>query len=52
MSDIALAIGAKYFSESQGDNIGMLTMEDLGHADKIIVGKDGTVIMNDRSSRC
>jgi chaperonin GroEL len=47
MSDIALAIGAKYFSESQGDNIGMLTMEDLGHADKIIVGKDGTVIMND-----
>lgn len=46
MSDIALAIGAKYFSESQGDNIGLLTMEDLGHADKIIVGQNSTVIMN------
>jgi len=50
MSDIALAIGAKYFSESQGDNIGMLTMSDLGHADKIIVGKDSTVIINDEES--
>lgn len=46
MSDISLAIGAKYFSESQGDNIGMLRMEDLGHADKIIVGQSSTVIMN------
>ncbi|MEJ6793281.1 MAG: chaperonin GroEL [Lacinutrix sp.] len=50
MSDIALAIGAKYFSESQGDNIGMLSMEDLGHADKIIVGQNSTVIMNNDSS--
>ncbi len=50
MSDIALSIGAKYFSESQGDNIGMLTIEDLGHADKIIVGKDSTVIINDHKS--
>ncbi len=50
MSDIALAIGAKYFSESQGDNIGMLKMEDLGHAEKIIVGRDATVIMNNEQS--
>jgi len=50
MSDISLAIGAKYFSESQGDNIGMLTMEDLGHADKIIVGQSSTVIMNSDDS--
>jgi len=50
MSDIALAIGAKYFSESQGDNIGMLSMDDLGHADKIIVGQNSTVIMNNDSS--
>lgn len=47
MSDISLAIGAKYFSESQGDNLGMLSMDDLGHAEKIIVGKDSTVIIND-----
>ena len=50
MSDISLAIGARYFSESQGDNIGMLTMDDLGHADKIIVGRDSTVIVNNESS--
>jgi len=50
MSDIALSIGAKYFSESQGDNIGMLTMDDLGHADKIIVGQNSTVIMNNSES--
>ena len=50
MSDIALAIGAKYFSESQGDNIGMLTMEDLGHADKVIIGQNSTVIMNNEES--
>tara|TARA_R110000737_G_scaffold111296_1_gene144241 strand:+ start:716 stop:2287 length:1572 start_codon:yes stop_codon:yes gene_type:complete len=50
MGDISLAIGAKYFSESQGDNIGMLTMEDLGHADKIIVGQNSTVIMNNEES--
>ena len=50
MSDIALAIGAKYFSESQGDNIGLLSMDDLGHADKIIVGQNSTVIMNNDSS--
>ena len=47
MSDIALAVGAKYFSESQGDNIGMLSMEDLGHADKIVVGKNETIIIKE-----
>ena len=47
LSDIALATGAKYFSESQGDNLGMLTMQDLGHADKVIVGKDTSVIVKD-----
>lgn len=45
MGDISLALGAKYFSESQGDNLGILTMDDLGHAEKIIVGKDKTVIV-------
>ena len=47
MGDIALAVGAKYFSESQGDNIGMLSMEDLGHADKIVVGKNETIIIKE-----
>ena len=50
MSDIALATGATYFSESQGDNIGMLTMDDLGHADKVVVGKNETTIIKDSES--
>jgi chaperonin GroEL len=45
LSDIALATGATYFSESQGDNLGMLTMDNLGHADKIVVGKSETTIV-------
>ena len=50
MSDIALAVGAKYFSESQGDNIGMLTMDDLGRADKVVIGKNETTIIKDSAT--
>jgi chaperonin GroEL len=46
MSDISLATGATYFSESRGDNIEMMTMDDLGYAKKIVVGKNETVIVN------
>ena len=45
LTDIALSVGAKYFSESQGDDLSLLTMESLGFANKIIVGKDSTVIV-------
>jgi len=45
LSDIALATGATYFSESQGDNLGMLTMDNLGRADKIVVSKAETTIV-------
>ena len=45
LSDIALATGATYFSESQGDNLGMLTMDNLCRADKIVVGKSETTIV-------
>jgi len=45
MSDIALAVGAKYFSESVGDDLSLIGMDDLGRADKIIVGRDSTVIV-------
>ena len=51
MSDIALATGAKYFSESQGDNLGMLTMADLGHADKIVIGKrESTIFVSNQET--
>jgi len=45
MQDIALSVGAKYFSEKTGDDLSLLRMEDLGHADKIISGKSHTVII-------
>tara|TARA_B100000780_G_scaffold271219_1_gene231914 strand:- start:8540 stop:10123 length:1584 start_codon:yes stop_codon:yes gene_type:complete len=46
LGDIALSVGAKYFSESQGDDLSLLTLDSLGFAKKIIVGKDSTVIVN------
>jgi chaperonin GroEL len=45
MQDIALSVGAKYFSEKTGDNLNLVTMDDLGHADKVIAGKTQTVII-------
>ena len=45
MQDIALSVGAKYFSEKTGDDLSLLEMSDLGHADKIISGKSQTVII-------
>ena len=45
MQDIALSVGAKYFSEKTGDDLSLLSMDDLGHADKIISGKSQTVII-------
>tara|TARA_Y100000052_G_C2954405_1_gene89319 strand:- start:3343 stop:4920 length:1578 start_codon:yes stop_codon:yes gene_type:complete len=49
LSDIALATGGTYFSESQGDNLALLTMQDLGHADKVIIGQNSSVIVTNHS---
>ena len=45
MQDIALSVGAKYFSEKTGDDLSLVSFEDLGHADKIIAGTTQTVII-------
>ncbi len=45
MQDIALAVGATYYSEKTGDDLSRLNYGDLGHAAKVIVGKDRTVII-------
>ncbi len=52
MSDIALSVGAKYFSEATGDDLSLITMGDLGHAQKVVVSPTQTVIVreNDTSS--
>jgi len=45
MQDIAFAVGAKIFSEQTGDDLSLISMADLGHVDKIIVGKDSSVLI-------
>jgi chaperonin GroEL len=45
MQDIALTVGATYFSEKTGDDLSLLTYADLGHALRVIVGRDKTVII-------
>jgi|TARA_R110000824_G_scaffold25509_9_gene88900 chaperonin GroEL len=47
MQDIALSVGAKYFSEKTGDDLSLITFNDLGHADKVISGKSQTVVIKD-----
>ena len=47
MQDIALAVGATYFSEKTGDDLSLIQFSDLGHATKTIVSRDSTVIIKD-----
>ena len=48
MQDIAVSVGAKYFSESTGDNLELISMSDLGHVDRIVVGRDQTVLVKEQ----
>jgi chaperonin GroEL len=45
MHDIAISVGATYFSEKTGDDLSIIQFSDLGHAAKVIVSKDKTVII-------
>jgi chaperonin GroEL len=45
MHDIAVSVGATYFSEKTGDDLSIINFSDLGHAAKIIVGKSETVVI-------
>jgi chaperonin GroEL len=45
MQDIALSVGATYFSEKTGDDLSLINYLDLGHAAKVIVGKDKTILI-------
>ena len=49
MNDIALSVGATYFSESTGDDLSLITLKDLGIAQKVIVSKSETIIIKDES---
>ncbi len=50
MNDIALSIGATYFSEKTGDDLSLMTIDDLGFASKVIVGRDDTIIIKDETA--
>jgi chaperonin GroEL len=47
MQDIAVSVGAKYFSEKTGDDLSLITIEDLGRATKMIASKDKTTIIRE-----
>jgi len=49
MNDIALSVGATYFSESTGDDLSLMTFKDLGRASKIITDRDQTILIKDSS---
>ena len=47
MQDIAISVGATYYSEKTGDDLSHMTPDDLGFATKVIVGRDNTVVIKD-----
>ena len=51
MQDIALSVGATYFSEKTGDDLSLIEYSDLGDAKKVIVSKDSTILVKDSSVR-
>ena len=50
LSDIAVSIGAKYFSDDTGDDLSIINMNDLGVVKRVVVGRDNTVIVKDDES--
>jgi chaperonin GroEL len=46
LEDIAILTGAKFISTELGHSLEEVTIEDLGEAEKIIVAKDTTTIIN------
>jgi chaperonin GroEL len=45
MQDLAVSVGATYFSERTGDDLSMIEFSDLGWADRVVVGRSETVIV-------
>lgn len=47
MQDIAVSVGATYFSEKTGDDLSLMSMNDLGYSAKLIAGRDSSVLIKD-----
>jgi chaperonin GroEL len=45
MQDLAVSVGATYFSEKTGDDLSQISIDDLGHAARVVVSKDKTIIL-------
>jgi len=45
MQDIAVSVGATYFSEKTGDDLSLITYADLGHATKVIVNNEQAIVI-------
>lgn len=45
MADLAIATGGKYITDDTGDDFSLMTIEDLGQANKVVVGKDSSVVI-------
>ena len=50
MQDIAVALGATYFSSATGDDLTRITAADMGRAEKVVVDKSRTTIVRYASS--
>ena len=47
MADIAFSLKGTYFSEATGDDLSHVEFGDLGHAKKVIIGRDSSIIIKD-----
>jgi len=45
MQDISVSVGAKYFSEKTGDDLSLLSFDDLGRCKKIVVDSNSCLIV-------
>jgi len=51
LGDVAIISGAEVISEEVGRRLDSVQMEDLGHARKVVVGKEDTTIIEGRGSK-
>lgn len=45
LTDLAIALGAKYYSERTGDILTSISVDGLGFAKKVIIGQDNTIVL-------
>lgn len=45
MGDLALSLGTAFFSEKTGDELSHITLQHLGRAERIVVGRETSVII-------